>query len=231
MLIKRFKQLQDTQTGTYQLFVSTSRWLAIRLDFIVATYATCLTFAFIPLSQSEKFQSLLQLSVGSVGVVLSATSNMLGTLSWGIRQSSEAENNFTSVERIIDYANLPPEGEGGEITKKIVFNRKESKACINRILSPSTSANHQIYRGGSVKFDQVSFNYYKGGRIVLKNISFDVKPGEKIGVVGRTGAGKSSIIAALFRINPIKGGKILINGVDTSKGLPSLLIDLDITFH
>ena len=155
-----------------------------------------------------------------VGVVLSATSNMLGTLSWGIRQSSEAENNFTSVERIIDYANLPPEGEGGEITKKVVFNRNESKACINRILSPSSSANHQIYQGGSVKFDQVSFNYYKGGRIVLNNISFDVRPGEKIGVVGRTGAGKSSIIAALFRINPIESGKILINGVDTSNGSP-----------
>ena len=143
--------------------MSTSRWLAIRLDFIVATYATCLTFAFIPLSQSEKFQSLLQLSVGSVGVVLSATSNMLGTLSWGIRQSSEAENNFTSVERVIDYANLPPEEKSSdEITKKIVFNRKESRACINRILSPVTSANHQINQGGSVKFENVVFNYYTG---------------------------------------------------------------------
>ena len=217
ILTRRFKDLQDIQTGTYQLFVSTSRWLAIRLDFIVATYATCLTFAFVPLSQSEKFKSMLQLSVGSVGVVLSATSNMLGTLSWGIRQSSEAENNFTSVERIVDYAKLPKEKEDADekqVTEKIRFNRRESKLKISSILdSTDKSSENRICQGGKVEFHNFSFKYYDDGEYVLKNLSFTINEGEKIGIVGRTGAGKSSIIAALFRINQSQSGVIRINNV------------------
>ena len=217
ILTRRFKELQDIQTGTYQLFVSTSRWLAIRLDFVVATYATCLTFAFVPLSQSEKFKSMLQLSVGSVGVVLSATSNMLGTLSWGIRQSSEAENNFTSVERIVDYAKLPKEKEDTnekQVTNKIQFNRTEAKLKINSILNSSEKLSEsRICQGGKIEFDKFSFNYYDEGQEVLKDLTFTINEGEKIGIVGRTGAGKSSIIAALFRINQSKHGAIRINNV------------------
>ena len=217
ILTRRFKELQDIQTGTYQLFVSTSRWLAIRLDFVVATYATCLTFAFVPLSQSEKFKSMLQLSVGSVGFVLSATSNMLGTLSWGIRQSSEAENNFTSVERIVDYAKLPKEKEDTnekQVTNKIQFNRTEAKLKINSILNSSEKLSEsRICQGGKIEFDKFSFNYYDEGQEVLKDLTFTINEGEKIGIVGRTGAGKSSIIAALFRINQSKHGAIRINNV------------------
>ena len=217
ILTRRFKELQDIQTGTYQLFVSTSRWLAIRLDFVVATYATCLTFAFVPLSQSEKFKSMLQLSVGSVGVVLSATSNMLGTLSWGIRQSSEAENNFTSVERIVDYAKLPKEKEyenEEQLTRKVQFNRREANLKINSILNSSNKLSEsRICQGGKIEFDNFSFKYYDEGQEVLKDLTFTINEGEKIGIVGRTGAGKSSIIAALFRINQSKNGAIRINNV------------------
>ncbi|RLN98500.1 hypothetical protein BBJ28_00026315, partial [Nothophytophthora sp. Chile5] len=67
---------------------------------------------------------------------------------------------------------------------------------------------------GSIQFDNVVFNYKEGGAPVLKGLSFDIKSDEKIGIVGRTGAGKSSLTMALFRINELVSGRILIDGVD-----------------
>ncbi|RHY03551.1 hypothetical protein DYB26_005546 [Aphanomyces astaci] len=69
---------------------------------------------------------------------------------------------------------------------------------------------------GSVRFDRVSFRYKPNDPLVLKDISFDVKSGEKVGIVGRTGAGKSSLTMALFRINELASGTMKIGGVDAS---------------
>ena len=68
-----------------------------------------LSFAFIPLSKSQKFSELFGFSAGAVGLTLSTAQHMLGTLQWGIRQLSETENQLTSVERLLEYAKLDPE--------------------------------------------------------------------------------------------------------------------------
>jgi ATP-binding cassette subfamily C (CFTR/MRP) protein 1 len=82
---------------------------------------------------------------------------------------------------------------------------------------------------GSVRFDHVSFRYKEHDRLVLKDLSFTVKGGEKIGIVGRTGAGKSSLTMALFRINEIASGSISIDGVNVCKiGLKALREKLSI---
>ena len=67
---------------------------------------------------------------------------------------------------------------------------------------------------GEVKFDNVVLKYRPDLPAVLKNLSFTIKPGEKIGIVGRTGAGKSSIGQALFRTVELSGGTISVDGVD-----------------
>jgi ABC-type multidrug transport system fused ATPase/permease subunit len=64
---------------------------------------------------------------------------------------------------------------------------------------------------------------------VLKGISLDIKAGEKIGIVGRTGAGKSSIISAVYRLVELSGGSVVIDGVDVSQiGLRELRTSLSI---
>jgi ABC-type multidrug transport system fused ATPase/permease subunit len=68
-------------------------------------------------------------------------------------------------------------------------------------------------KNASLRFCDVSFRYREDLPWVLKNISFEVKPGEKIGLVGRTGSGKSSLIQALFYLYPIQSGEIFINGI------------------
>ncbi|EQC24811.1 ATP-binding cassette, subfamily C (CFTR/MRP), member 5, partial [Saprolegnia diclina VS20] len=75
----------------------------------------------------------------------------------------------------------------------------------------------------SLKFENVSFRYKPNDPLVLKDLNFDIRSGEKIGIVGRTGAGKSSLTMALFRINEIASGHMYMDGVDTkSVGLKTL---------
>jgi len=69
---------------------------------------------------------------------------------------------------------------------------------------------------GTIKFDNLSLRYAPEEPYVLTNLTFDIKSNDKVGIVGRTGAGKSSIIMALFRL-AVNEGRIIIDGVDTSK--------------
>jgi ATP-binding cassette subfamily C (CFTR/MRP) protein 1 len=106
-----------------------------------------------------------------------------------------AETNIVSVERVLEYAALPSEAP------EIVSKKR-----------PPISWPSQ----GAVSFENFSARYRPGLDLVLKNITLDIKPHEKIGVVGRTGAGKSSLTLSLFRIIESDGGHISIDGLDTS---------------
>ncbi|KAH9147872.1 hypothetical protein AeRB84_008601, partial [Aphanomyces euteiches] len=112
---------------------------------------------------------------------------------------SRLETSMISPERILEYINVEHEG--------------------HRDGSPQ----QQWPTVGRVVFDNVSFRYKPNDPLVLKNVSFDVQGGEKIGIVGRTGAGKSSLMMALFRINEVASGRIQIDGMDTATiGLKTL---------
>lgn len=117
----------------------------------------------------------------------------LGMTQWGIRQTSELENQMVCVERVMEYANLPSE----------MKNEKAPPANW-----PSK---------GEVEFDGLSL-YYKNEecKASIRNLSFKIRPQEKIGIVGRTGSGKSSIIQALFRMTRIEGS-VKIDGIDTQE--------------
>lgn len=119
--------------------------------------------------------------------------NLTGMFQWGMRQWSELENTMTCVERIKEYADVVPE--------RNVDKKEAPKSWPDK---------------GSIKFDNLSLRYAAGEPYVLKNLTFDIKSTEKVGIVGRTGAGKSSIIMALFRL-AINEGRIIIDGVDTNK--------------
>ena len=97
----------------------------------------------------------------------------------------EVETNIVSVERVLEYANLPSEAPD------VIFKNRPNLGW------PAH---------GAVKFENYSTRYREGLDLVLKNISLNIKSHEKVGVVGRTGAGKSSLTMALFRIiEPVSG--------------------------
>jgi ABC-type multidrug transport system fused ATPase/permease subunit len=107
--------------------------------------------------------------------------------------AADFETNITSVERIKEYFETPKEDE---------WYKPESKAP------------KEWPKKGQIIFTNYSVKYRKGFDDVLKDITLDIQPGEKIGIVGRTGAGKSSLTLALFRILEYSKGNIIIDGVD-----------------
>ncbi|KAL8879725.1 MAG: hypothetical protein Q9198_002721, partial [Flavoplaca austrocitrina] len=123
------------------------------------------------------------------GFALSFALQYTVAMEWTVRQYSSTQMSMNSTERILEYSQMPVENSSGE----------EPHAYW-----PSN---------GSVEFDNVWAGYTRE-QPVLKGLSFRVNPMERIGIVGRTGAGKSSLALALFRFLEIGAGRILINGID-----------------
>ena len=113
---------------------------------------------------------------------------------WGVRQSAELENQMTSVERVLQYSQLDAESD---------------------LEAESTDVDDNWPQEGALEFRHVSLTYPSATKPTLKDVCLSIKGGEKVGVVGRTGAGKSSLLAALFRLHDT-GGTMYIDGVDTS---------------
>ena len=110
---------------------------------------------------------------------------------WVIRVFSEVNSQMTSTERVLEYTRIQPE-------VRQIFRKTPPKNWPNI---------------GKIEMNNVSLWHYNGGPLVLKDITFRINAKEKIGVVGRTGAGKSSLLAALMRLAETRG-EILIDGLN-----------------
>jgi ABC-type multidrug transport system fused ATPase/permease subunit len=172
---------------------SANRWLAIRLEFVGSLI---ILFASLFAVLQRNFPGVFGgISAGFAGLSISYSLMITQSLNWMVRMTSELETNIVAVERTKEYAETPTEAP--EINPN---NRPPSDWPSN----------------GNIKFDRYSTRYRAGLDLVLKDISCDIPGGQKVGIVGRTGAGKSSLTVALFRIIEAAQGKILIDGVDIS---------------
>jgi ATP-binding cassette subfamily C (CFTR/MRP) protein 4 len=126
---------------------------------------------------------------------------LTGLLQWCVRQSAELENQLTSVERVLEYRTLEPES-------KWVSCGDEVQLCPHH--DTYDSAGWPVH--GDIDFGSVTMRYDHDLEPVLTDVTFSIKHGQKIGVVGRSGSGKSSLIAALFRMAPTTG-LIKIDGI------------------
>ncbi|SCU90307.1 LANO_0D08284g1_1 [Lachancea nothofagi CBS 11611] len=184
-------------------FRSTNRWLSIRLESIGAFMI--LTVGLLSLATMAGDKAL---TAGMVGLLMSCALQVTNRLMWIVRMSVQLETNVVSVERIVEYCDLPPEAPA------VIENCRPEKNW------PSQ---------GYIRFDNYSTRYRSNLDPVLKSLSLEIKPQEKIGIVGRTGAGKSTLSLALFRILEATEGAIVIDGVDISKiGLADLRTNLAI---
>ncbi|KXN89408.1 Metal resistance protein YCF1 [Leucoagaricus sp. SymC.cos] len=192
----------DRNQICYLPSISVNRWLAVRLEFVGALIIVTVTLlAMIALVTSG-------VDAGLVGLVLSYALNTTSSLNWLVRSASEVEQNIVSVERILHQTSIEAEAP---------HELPDSKPVQDW---PSE---------GAVEFHHYSTRYRPGLDLVLKDVDISVKPSEKIGVCGRTGAGKSSLLLALFRIIEPASGTIIIDSVDiTQIGLHDLRSSISI---
>ncbi|MES1913890.1 MAG: hypothetical protein MHM6MM_006037 [Cercozoa sp. M6MM] len=174
---------------SYYPGVSANRWLAVRLEFC-GTVIASMTALLLVVTRST-------VSPGVAGLALSYALSVTSTLNWMVRMTAERETNIVSVERIQEYSGPPV--VPSEAPLVVEGNRPPATW-------PST---------GAIELQQVEMRYREGLPLVLKGLNASIRPREKVGIVGRTGAGKSSMFQMLLRlVEPLSTSRVLIDGVD-----------------
>lgn len=176
----------DNNMSAYYPSVNANRWLAFRLEFI----GTIIIFGAASLS-------ILKLKVGTltsgeIGLSMSYALQITQSLNWIVRMTVEVETNIVSVERIKEYSEI----------------KSEAPLVLEGHRPPE-----EWPAKGDIKFEHYSTRYRPELNLVLKDINLHINPCEKIGIVGRTGAGKSSLTLALFRMIEAAEGRIVVDGV------------------
>ncbi|KAH8278915.1 hypothetical protein KR018_011001 [Drosophila ironensis] len=188
-LTAEFDNLQDLHSSGYYTFLATNRAFGYYLDCFCTIYIVVIVLNY--------FFNPPQ-SAGEVGLAITQAMGMTGMVQWGMRQSAELENTMTAVERVVEYDEIEPEGE---------FESRPGK-------KPSPSWPEK----GEIVAEDLCLRYFpdRQSKYVLKALDFRIRPREKVGIVGRTGAGKSSLINALFRLS-YNEGSITIDDRDTAE--------------
>ncbi|KAK0171316.1 hypothetical protein PV328_009061 [Microctonus aethiopoides] len=177
----------DVNQICYYPGIIANRWLSIRLE-MVGNMIIFFSALFAVIGRDT-------LSAGLVGLSVSYALQITQTLNWLVRMTSDVETNIVAVERIKEFADTPQEAPW-EIPDRTPVKDWPTE--------------------GKVEFHDLKVRYREGLDLVLNGLTFSVSGGEKIGIVGRTGAGKSSLTLSLFRIIEAAEGKIFIDGIDIS---------------
>ncbi|KFO20675.1 Multidrug resistance-associated protein 6 [Fukomys damarensis] len=185
--------MDTTQRVSFPRLVA-DRWLAANLELL----GNGLVFVAAMCAVLSK----AHLSAGLVGFSVSAALQVTQTLQWVVRSWTDLENSMVSVERVQDYAHTP----------------KEAPWTL-----PTCAARPPWPHGGQIEFRNFGLRYWPELPLAVQGVSFQVHAGEKVGIVGRTGAGKSSLAGGLLRLQEAAEGGIWIDGVPIAQvGLHTL---------
>ncbi|KAL8723177.1 MAG: hypothetical protein Q9181_007335 [Wetmoreana brouardii] len=191
--VRGIRQSVDEMNSAYYLTFSNQRWLAVRLDFI----GNLLVFTTGILVVTSRFD----VNPSIAGLVLSYILSIVQMIQFTVRQLAEVENAMNATERVHYY--------GTQLDEEPPLHLREIP--------------QDWPQKGEIVFNEVQMRYREGLPLVLQGLTMCVAGGERIGIVGRTGAGKSSIMSTLFRLVELSGGSISIDGINiASVGLKDL---------
>lgn len=184
--MKQFNRYQDAHSSAWFAYITASRLAFFLLDLsLVLTLLILITL--------ELTISLDNITPSSLGLVISITISLSSIFLYSLRQLYEVESLMTSVQRLKELSETPREEDEDSVNMKQIDLKKEAV---------------------DIEFSKVSLRYFADEPRILKDLTFKIIKEEKVGVMGRTGAGKSSILSLLFRLYPFEG-TIKLNGVDT----------------
>ncbi|KAG8513795.1 ATP-binding cassette sub-family C member 9 [Galemys pyrenaicus] len=187
----RFKQrmleLTDTNNIAYLFLSAANRWLEVRTDYLGACIVLTASIASIRGSSSS----------GLVGLGLLYALTITNYLNWVVRNLADLEVQMGAVKKVNSFLTMESENYEGT-------------------MDPSQVPEHWPQEG-EIKIHDLCVRYENNLKPVLKHVKAYIKPGQKVGICGRTGSGKSSLSLAFFRMVDIFDGKIVIDGIDISK--------------
>lgn len=188
-VMREFCRAMDLNFSALFAFKAAERWFGFRLDMIIFVFSVCAAFS------AAALRGMLDPNL--VGLSLAYAIQLGGMFQWFVRQTAEVQNVMTAAQRVMEYGDLEP----------------EERLSIVDLAGPDWPP------AGALEFDAVSMRYTTADLSAapsLQEVSFLVPGGTSCGIVGRTGAGKSSLLAALLRLNPLSGGVVRIDGMDVS---------------
>jgi ATP-binding cassette subfamily C (CFTR/MRP) protein 1 len=195
---KRLHFLQNRYAYAFLTQNRMTRWLNVRLKITSELFGLIVTL-FVVWSLATG-----RLGAGVAGFLMSLSIGLDGTMQWLTRSFSMIDSTMVSLERILEYRNLPREGSRAvDAVQQLPDER----------LLGATLLSDNADLGAEIKFDNLSARYRAGLPLVLHNVELTIPAGSRVGIIGRTGAGKSTLFQALFRMLEVESGDISVNGV------------------
>ncbi|EEY21461.1 canalicular multispecific organic anion transporter 1 [Verticillium alfalfae VaMs.102] len=186
----------DDMGGAYFLTFANQRWLSLRLD----NLGNILSFTTGMLAVT----TTLVVSPSITGLILSYSLSLVGIIQITVRYFADVDNSMSSTERLHQY------------TSSLAHEASLEEDASLRLRSSWPES-------GEIVFESVQMRYRPELPLVLDKFTLTIRGGERIGIVGRTGAGKSTILSTLFRLTELSGGRIMVDGVDIAQvGLHNL---------
>uniref|UniRef100_A0A8C9U1J2 ATP-binding cassette, sub-family C (CFTR/MRP), member 8 n=1 Tax=Scleropages formosus TaxID=113540 RepID=A0A8C9U1J2_SCLFO len=188
---QRLLEYADANNIASLFLTAANRWLEVRMEYIGA----CVVLIAAVTSISNSLYN--QLTSGLVGLGLTYALMVSNYLNWMVRNLADMEVQLGSVTRIRGLLKTEPESYEGLLTASQV---------------PAGWPQH-----GEIQIQNLSVRYDSTLKPVLKNVNAHISPGQKVGICGRTGSGKSSFSLAFFRMVDTFEGQIIIDGIDVAK--------------
>ncbi|KAF9909310.1 hypothetical protein EC991_008821 [Linnemannia zychae] len=176
----------NRSANAYWAYMAAMRWLSVRLEFLgsLVVLATALLCVW----------KMDQLGTGGAGLALSYSLTVTFHITYLVTSLSNLQNQLVSVDRILEYCEKSPEAP------MTIAEMEAKNLPVAKGFNAALEEGSGQWKEGSIVFKNYSTRYREGMELVIKNLSFRVEGGEKVGIVGRTGAGKSSLTLALFRL-------------------------------
>jgi ATP-binding cassette subfamily C (CFTR/MRP) protein 4 len=200
----KFRQVHDGHSRAFFAFISCSRWLGFRMDALMFIFLAIASFAAVIVHEENWFK----IDPGILGLAVSLLIQLSGLFQWCIRQSAEVVNMMVAVERVIGFRDLSSEAA---------------------LVTDGDDSLDDWPSKGEINVKDLCVRYREGLPLSLRGITFKIEGGSRVGVVGRTGSGKSTLVQALLRLLEAESGSIMIDGVDIARlGLHKLRCKLSV---